>query len=78
MIRFMVRRQFEALSRFLGDSMSEKDGFSNWSNRMRELEKQLDAQVEVFNARPLAGMKPDSAAALGRLPKVLRGVAELQ
>ena len=78
MIRFMVRRQFEALSRFLEDSMAEKDGFSNWSNRMRELEKQLDAQVEVFNARPLADMKPDCAAALGRLPKVLRGVAELQ
>ena len=78
MIRFMVRRQFEVLSRFLEDSMAEKDGFSNWSNRMRELEKQLDAQVEVFNARPLADMKPDCAAALGRLPKVLRCVAELR
>ena len=76
MICFMVRRQFEVLSRFLEGSMVEEDGFSNWNNKMRELEKQLDAQVEVFNSRPLADMKPDCAAAFARLPKVLRGVAD--
>ena len=74
LIRYVSRRQFDVLAQFFETMMTEADGFADLEKCMPR--EKVETVSNEFNARPLAEMKPDCAAALARLPKVLRDIAD--